>query len=154
MPQAAADFAANLKGKLVSTKGNINSLGASQLKMNNPIKVDGAEVVLFAASDEKLSQAQMKKFEKAPFLVVFSSYATPLTASADVVLPVMNWLEQDGHFLNFDGHLLEAHASLKADENVLSNSDAFGKLASKLNVKTTPAWESALSAPSVVEISK
>ena len=152
--QAAADFAANLNGKLVSTKGNINSLGASQLKMNNPIKVDGAEVVLFAASDEKLTQAQMKKFEKAPFLVVFSSFASPLTASADVVLPVMNWLEQDGTFLNFDGHVLKAHASLKADENVLSNLDAFGKLASKLNVKTTPAWESALSAPSVVVISK
>ena len=152
--QAAADFAVNLKAKLVSTKGNINSLGASQLKMNNPIKVDGAEVVLFAASDEKLTQAQMKKFEKAPFLVVFSSFVSPLTASADVVLPVMNWLEQDGTFLNFDGHVLTAHASLKADENVLSNADAFGKLASKLNVKTTPAWESALSAPSLVVISK
>jgi len=152
--EAAADFTANLKGKLVSTKGNINSLGASQFNMNNPVKVDGAEVVLLAAADEKLTQAQMKKFEKAPFLVVFSSYASPLTASADVVLPVMNWLEQGGHFLNFDGHVLEAQASLKADENILSNSDAFAKLASKLNVKTTPAWESAFSAPSVVVISK
>ena len=105
-------------------------------------------------ADEKLTQAQMKKFENVPFLVVFSSYANPLTASADVVLPVMNWLEQDGHFLNFDGHLLEAHASLKAIENVFSNVDAFGKLASKLNIKTSPAWEAALKAPSVVEISK
>ena len=152
--EAAADFAANLKGKLVSTKGNINSLGASQLNMNNPVSVDEAEVVLLAAADEKLTQAQMKKFEKVPFLVVFSSYASPLTASADVVLPVMNWLEQGGHFLNFDGHVLEAHASLKADENVLSNSEAFGRLASVLNVKSKPAWESALSAPSVVMISK
>ncbi len=154
LAEAAADFAANLKGKLVSTKGNINSLGASQLNINNPIKIDGAEIVLLAAADEKLTQAQMKKFEKAPSLVVFSSYASPLTASADVVLPVMNWLEQDGHFLNFDGHVLEAHASLKADENVLSNADAFRKLASNLNIKTTSTWESALSAPSVVVISK
>jgi formate dehydrogenase major subunit len=152
--EAAADFTASLKGKLVSTKGNINSLGASQLKVNNPVSMNGAEVVLFAAADEKLTQALMKKFEKVPFLVVFSSYATPLTASADVVLPVMNWLEQDGHFLNFDGHLLEAHASLKANENVLSNVDSFGKLAGKLNITVSPAWENALKAPSVVEISE
>ncbi len=96
----------------------------------------------------------MKKFEKVPFLVVFSSYITPLTVSADVVLPVMNWMEQGGHFLNFDGHLLEAHASLKADENVFSNIDAFEKLAATLNVKTSSSWESALKVPSIVEISK
>ena len=152
--EAAAAFTAGLKGKLVSTKGNINSLGASQLKVNNPVNMNGAEVVILAAGDEKLTQVQMKKFEKVPFLVVFSSYATPLTAFADVVLPVMNWMEQGGHFLNFDGHLLEARASLKAEENVFSNVDAFGKLAAKLNIKTSPTWESALKAPSVVEISK
>jgi hypothetical protein len=56
--------------------------------------------------------------------------------------------------VNFDGHLLESHASLKAVENVFSNVDAFGKLASKLNIKASPAWESALISPSVVEISK
>ncbi len=151
---AAVDFAASLKGKLVSTKGNINSLGASQLQVNNPVDLKGADMVLLAAGDEKLSQAQMKKFEGVPFLAVFSSYITPLTVAADVVLPVMNWMEQDGHFLNFDGHLLEAHASLKALDNVVSNADAFGKLAAKLNIKTSPAWESALSTPSVVEISK
>ena len=151
---AAANFAASLKGKFVSTKGNINSLGASQLKINNPVSLNGADVVLLAAADEKLTQAQMKKYEDVPFLVVFSSYASPLTASADVVLPVMNWLEQGGHFLNFDGHLLEAHPSLQAFENVVSSADAFGKLASKLNIKASPSWESALISPSVVEISK
>jgi len=152
--EAAASFTFGLKGKLVSTKGNIKSLGASQLKVNNPVSVSGAEIVLLAAGDERLTQVQMKKFEKVPFLVVFSSYSTPLTASADVVLPVMNWMEQSGHFLNFDGHLLEARASLKADENVFSNVDAFGKLAEKLNIKISSTWESALNAPSVVEISK
>ena len=151
---AAASFASDLNGKLISTKGNINSLGASQLKVNNPVNVNSAEVVLLAAGDERLTQSLMKKFDKVPFLVVFSSYATPLTASADVVLPVMNWMEQGGHFLNFDGHLLEARASLKTEENVFSNVDALGKLAAKLNIKTSPTWESALKTPPVVEFSK
>jgi formate dehydrogenase major subunit len=152
--EAAAAFASDMNGKLVSTKGNINSLGASQLNANNPVSLNSAKIVVLAAADEKLTQAQMKKFEKVPFLVVFSSYITPLTVSADVVLPVMNWMEQGGHFLNFDGHLLEAHASLKADENVFSNIDAFEKLAAILTIKTSSSWESALNAPSIVEISK
>jgi formate dehydrogenase major subunit len=152
--ETASAFASDLKGKLVSTKGNINSLGASLLNINNPVNINSAELVLLAVGDEKLSQTRMKIFEKVPFLVVFSSYLTPLTVAADVVLPVMNWMEQGGHFLNFDGHVLKALASLKAEENVFSNIDAIGKLAVKLNIKTSPSWESVLKAPSVVEISK
>jgi NADH dehydrogenase/NADH:ubiquinone oxidoreductase subunit G len=152
--EAAVAFATDLNGKLVSTKGNINSLGASQLKVNNPININGAEVVVLALGDEKLNQQQMKKFEKVPFLALFSSYVSPLTASADVVLPVMNWLEDSGHFLNFDGQLLNAVASLESTENVCSSFEAFGKLAETLNITTSSAWEKALKAPSVVEISK
>ena len=152
--EAAIEFAVDQNASLLSTKGNINSLGASQLKINQPVDISDVEVVLMAIGDEKLSQTFLKKNEKVPFIVVFSSYASPLTAAADVVLPVMNWLEQDGTFLNFDGHQLKASAGLKAAENVLSNKDALGMLAEKLGMKISPAWESALDAPSVVEIIK
>jgi predicted molibdopterin-dependent oxidoreductase YjgC len=107
--------------------------------------------VVLAAGDEVFSQQFMGKFEKVPAMVVFSSYVSPLTAAADVVLPVSNWLEQDGHFLNLDGRLLSANAALEAPEGIYSNADAFAKLAESMEVKLAPAWESALnSAASVV----
>ena len=149
---AATDLAAAMKAALVSTKGNINSLAAAQLDMDNDLDLAGLDMVVLAAGDEQFTQQFMKKFEKAPFMVVLSSYVSPLTASADVILPVMNWLEQDGTFLNIDGRLLTASAALNAPEGVLSSVDAFGKLAEGLDAKLASKWKDALKTPSAVVI--
>jgi len=151
--EAAVSFADAVKGHITTTKGNINSLGAMQLGVNNPVDVADADVVLLAAGDEELTQQFMKKFDKVKNLIVFSSYVSPLTANAAVVFPVANWLEQGGHFVNLDGHILEAKAALMADEGVLSNEDAFGKLLQSMNVKSSANWKEAINSPSVVEIS-
>lgn len=151
--EAAVSLVDAVKGHITTTKGNINSLGAMQLGVNNPVKVDDADVVLIAAGDEELSQQFMKKFDKVKNLVVFSSYVSPLTANAAVVFPVANWLEQGGHFVNLDGHVMEAKAALMADESIFSNEDAFGKLLQSMNVKSSANWKEAIKLPSVVEIS-
>lgn len=150
--EAAVSLAVDKKGKIVTTKGNINSLGAVQLGVDNPLDLSNADVVLLALGDEELTQQFMKKFDKTKNLVVFSSYVSPLTASAAVVLPVMNWLEQDGHFVNFDGHVLEAKAALVANESIFSNVDAFSKLAAKLDLNPSANWKDSLKSPSVVDI--
>jgi formate dehydrogenase major subunit len=149
---AAVDFAAAIKASLVSTKGNINSLAAAQMDMDNDVDLAGLDMVVLAAGDEEFTQQFMKKLEKAPFMVVLSSYVSPLTAAADVVLPVMNWLEQDGTFLNLDGRVLTAKAALEAPEGVLSSVDTIGKLAKGLDVKLASKWKDALKAPSAVAI--
>lgn len=152
--EAAVELTVSRNGKFITTKGNINSLGAAQLGVNNPVDVANAEVVLLAVGDEDLSQQLMKKFEKGKNLVVMASYNSPLTANAAVVLPVMDWLEQDGHFINLDGHLLEGRAARTAEEGVLSNLDAFGRLAENLNIKLSANWEKAIESATVVEITK
>jgi NADH dehydrogenase/NADH:ubiquinone oxidoreductase subunit G len=83
---------------------------------------------------------------------VLSSYVSPLTASADVVLPVKNWLEQDGHFLNMEGNLLTANAALEAPDGVLSTVDALEKLANSMDVKLASTWKDALKATSAVTV--
>ena len=149
---SAVQLAQALKASLLATKGGINSMGAAQMNMDNDIDFSGAEVVLLAASDENFSQQFMKKFEKVPFLVVFSSFISPLTASAGAVLPVMNWLEQDGHFLNLDGRVLAASAALKAPQGVLSNVDAMSELAKNMNVNLASKWKDALKSRSTVVV--
>jgi len=127
-------LSAQLNGKLVTTKGNINSVGAFVIGINDTLNIDGSELIVMALGDEELSESISKKFEKTPFSIIFSSYASALTAKADIVFPVQSWLEQGGHFINSDGHILEAKAALKAPETAISNEKSWEDL-----VKETPA---------------
>ncbi len=141
---AAVDLIQSIQGAFLSTKGNINSLAAAKLGMDQDFDFSNTDVVILAAGDEKFSQQFIKKFEKVAYLVVISSYISPLTASAQVVLPVMDWLEQSGTFLNVDGRLISAQSALKSPEGVLSNTEAFAQLAKELDVELTANWQDAI----------
>ena len=130
-----------LNGRLITTKGNINSVGASALGINISDDSENADVVILALGDEELSQSFLKKFEKMPFSIIFSSYTSPLTASADIVFPVQNWLEQSGHFISSDGHILEAKAALSAPKAVYSSEESLSKLAEILKINNQSDWK-------------
>ena len=138
--KAVVALSTKLNGKLITTKGNINSVGASLLGINSSETPEIADVVILALGDEELSQSFSKKLEKPPFSIVFSSYVSPLTATADVVFPVQNWLEQDGHYISADGHILDAKAALSAPDAVYSNEESLSKLANALNIKNKSDW--------------
>ena len=53
-----------LNGKLITTKGNINSLGASIIGISDTVNIDGSELIMMTLGDEELSQSFSKKFEK------------------------------------------------------------------------------------------
>jgi len=150
--ESAVDFTSTVKGIFLSTKGNINSLGAAQLGINNSIETINAGSAIVAVGDEELDEQLVSKLQEIPFLVILGSFTSDLTKSADVVLPVGNWLEQDGHFLTADGHLLESHAALSLSEKVLTNYDALFKLAEEMEVSFSSTWKNSLVRPSVVEI--
>ncbi len=130
-----------LNGKLITTKGNINSMGASAIGIKDTINTNGSDLIIMALGDEELSQSFSKKFDKTPFSIIFSSYDSPLTANADIVFPVQNWLEQGGYFINADGHILESKAALEAPEAVISSEESLSKLAAVLKVKKQRSWE-------------
>jgi len=83
--------------------------------------------------DEKPTQRLIKKLEKMPFLVVQSSYASQLTAMANVVLPTAIWAEQEGHYLNLEGRLQLAQPVIQPQENVWTNQAAWKAL--------RPTWD-------------
>jgi len=149
---AAVSLAKQAKGLFISTKGNINSLAGAIMGLDKAVDLQSADVVILALGDEKLSQQFMKKFENVPHLVVLASYSSQLSAAAEFVLPVANWLEQGGHFINFSGKLLEARAALKAEENVLTTLDAIAKLAEKVNVAIQPDWKKVTDTKSFIAI--
>jgi formate dehydrogenase major subunit len=129
---------------VISLKGEANSMSASQLKLDKPFNMDGEKAVFVALGDGFISKRMVERLEKAPYLVVQASYASPLTQNADVVLPSANWAEEDGHYLNLEGRLQEKVRVVDAPEGVRDNVTVLAGLAEHLGVKLPGEWKSQL----------
>lgn len=140
------DFANVVDAVVIGMKGAANSLAAAQYDLNLPIDIKGCKSLVVALGDDELSQTALKKFDSAPFTVVFASYTSALTAKADVVFPVQIWSEQDGHYLSLEGKIQSSKKSLVSDENIKSNYDALMALAKELDIKVSGDWQKALAA--------
>ncbi len=138
---------------LLGTKGKANSLTASLLNLDNPVELNGNEMVVVALGDDEISQKQIQKLSKAAYLVVLASYKSQLTAMADVVLPVATWAEQSGHYINLEGRLQEMVQAVTPTDDVLSNVDALKTIADHLGVKVdTKNWQKNLAPYSSAEL--
>ncbi|MBA4399140.1 MAG: hypothetical protein C0396_04635, partial [Anaerolinea sp.] len=140
--------------KLVNPKGGANSLAAAQYNLDKPFRLNGHKAAYVVLGDEIPSERLVKALEKVPFLVVQASHTSKLTAGADVVLPVTNWLEQDGHYLNAAGQLQKAEKSLSTSgTDVRTNEEALKGLAQQFNLAAAGDWKAELlQRPSPVEI--
>ncbi len=140
--------------KLVNPKGGANSLAAAQYSLDKPFRLNGHKAAYVVLGDEVPSERLVKALEKVPFLVVQASHTSKLTAGADVVLPVTNWLEQDGHYLNAAGQLQKAEKSLPTSGTVVrTNEEALKGLAQQFNLAAAGDWKAELlQRPSPVEI--
>ncbi|MEN4013347.1 MAG: molybdopterin-dependent oxidoreductase [Bellilinea sp.] len=142
--QTLLQFATSIGATLLSIKGGANALAAAQLDLNRPFKLNGHKVAYVALGDDQPSQKAVKSLEKIPSLIVQASYRSELTAMADVVFPVVNWLEQDGHFLNFTGQLQTAHKVLEPREGIWTNEAVMAAIAQRLGLVCKDDWKEAL----------
>ncbi len=134
---ALKEFASLVGAKLISMKGDANSLAASQLGLDKPYTPAEYKAAFIALGDGELSKKMTKEIEKIPFKVVQACYTSSLSAIADVVLPSTTWLEQDGHYMNVDGTIQEAVKSLQSAEDIYSIGETLPKIAAKMGVKLT-----------------
>jgi formate dehydrogenase major subunit len=140
------EIAEALGASLVGVKGNANSMAASQLGLEAPIKVNGYKAAVVLLGDEEPSQKFVKTFEEVPFVVALSAYGSQLTGNADVVLPVTMWAEQSGTYLNMDGRLQKAVKALEAPDGVLTSREALLKVSQALSVEPDLDWQTSLTA--------
>lgn len=154
-PAAVKDFAALIHAGIVSVKGSANSLAAAQMKLDQPVKLDGCKAAFIELADDEVSQKLVKSIEKLPFKVVQASYASALTGMADVVFPAANWLEQEGHYVNLEGKLQKANRSIIPAEEIWTAEATLAALAKNLGIKLDGKWEKELhNRVSAVEIEK
>jgi formate dehydrogenase major subunit len=149
MVKALADLAVmtGAKAAPIGALGGANSLAAAAYGMDKAFDPQGRQAIFLALADEKTTPKLAAQLEPAPdakvkpFLAVQASYVSPVTAMADVVLPVEMWAEQEGHYLNLEGRLQEAHRGVNPLEEVWSSTKVFEALAERLGVTVDSNWQ-------------
>ena len=136
---------ANMSGAtMLSPRGKANSLVAHYYQMDTSFELNGHQVAYLALGDDEPTPHIWEEVQKAPFLVAQVAYHSPITALADVVLPVEMWAEQLGHYMNLDGRVQPSYPAIRAPEEVRSNLEVIRALASKLNLNGKDHWEERL----------
>ena len=130
--------------RLLSLKGEANSLAAALYGLEKPFQLNGHKAVFLALGDDRPSKRLVQKLEKAPFMVVAAAYNSQLTAQADVVLPVTRWTEQSGHYLNLDGRLQPAEKAIEPAQDTWTSEAVLSALAARLGAAVTASWEQEL----------
>jgi formate dehydrogenase major subunit len=131
---------------LLSLKGEANSQAAAQLQLDSQFALNGQKAVFAAIGDDYVSKKLVERVSKAPYLVVQTAYASELTEKADVVLPVTIWSEQEGHYVNLDGHVQQSVKAIDAPADVRDNLSVLSNLAEQLNIPLSGDWQTAIHA--------
>ena len=129
---------------LLSIKGESNSLTATLLGMDAAFNLNGQQVVYAAIGDDYVSKSLVERASKAQYLVVQACYESKLTEQADVILPVMIWAEQEGHYINLDGRIQTAHKSINAPESVRENIAVLNEIAERTKMTLEIDWQKAI----------
>lgn len=132
------------RSTIVGVKGQANSLAAYLYGLDRAFEVNSHQAIYLALGDDAPSQRLIQRLQGAPFIAVQASYVSPVTAMADVVLPVTIWAEQGGHYLNLEGRLQEARPGLQPPMEVRSNSEALEAIAASMGLTLDHRWKEAL----------
>jgi formate dehydrogenase major subunit len=149
MLKALADLAvmAGAQAAPIGAIGRADSMAAAAYKLDKAFDPHGRQAIFLALGDEKTTSRLAQQLEPAadaktkPFLAVQASYVSPVTAMADVVLPMEMWAEQEGHFLNLEGRLQAVSRGVTPPEEVWSSAKVLQALAKRLGVELDGDWQ-------------
>jgi formate dehydrogenase major subunit len=132
------------RSAVVGIKGQANSTSAYMYGLDKTFALNGHQAVYLALGDDKVSQRLLQRLEAAPFVAVQASHTSSVTEMADVVLPVEMWAEQEGHYLNLEGRLQEAHRGLTPPPEAWSNVKVLEAIAARAGYVLDTKWKEAL----------
>ncbi len=130
-----ANLTGNLEGdrlRVISLKPGANSRGAWELGLAKGIKQNKPKGLYLLLADEPVDEELLNWLEGIDFLVVQSSYRSPATSMADVVLPSPIWAERDGKYIAMDGRILELKQALRSREGLPQDQEILIEISKKL----------------------
>ena len=143
-----------INGQMISVKGKANSLSAIQLGLDQALEDSTLiKTAIFAIADESDSIELLNKFISAETKIIFSSIESALTKSADIVFPVCQWAQEEGHVVNMSGSIQWRRKVMNHSDNVKPTNEALIALAKVLGFTMDNNWKNALlTHPASVEI--
>jgi len=130
--------------RLVLLKGEANAYAAA---INGILPSDpsiNTKLAYMVVGDQHANPNNIASLQQSDFKIVQAAYQSELTDIADVVLPAMNWLEEEGHYLSTDGKLNLNHQALQPIKHAKSTVEIVTTLATKFGLTLTRNWMSAL----------
>lgn len=121
--------------KVVSLKPRANSRGCWGLgiaSQETTAKAKPKLVYVLLGDDELVTEDLVAQAEKAEFLLVQASYASPLTKAADLVLPSPIWAERAGTYVSLDGKVARSQAVLELAPGLKDDKEIIKELARRL----------------------
>lgn len=118
------------KARFVGLTPAANSRGLQAVGLDKPADLNGAKVLYWLLSDDSVDPALVGAKDGAEFVVVQTSFETPLLEQADVVLPSAIWSERSGTITNTEGRGLAVAVALspageaRPDEQILKDLSA------------------------------
>ena len=146
---AAAGFTAALQARGVQVErlalgGAANSRYAGCLGLEAALKP--AAGMFLALGDEDPAQPVLDAARQADFLVLMASHASELDAQASVILPVENWAEMNGHYVNLAGRVQECRGALPLPAGARPGLETLQALAAALDCPLQSDWQAVLPA--------
>lgn len=123
--------------------GKANSMAAIKYGLTSPLG-DENEVLFLAMTDDEYCDCIVEKAKASTYTIVQSTYASDLTAQADLIIPVKAWPEQSGHYISLTGKLQEARQSMQAPKGIQSNLSFFKTVAETAGLSLTADWKELL----------
>ena len=142
LPAAALESLSALPPRtaFIPLQPGVNTVTAAAFGMGGTLDPGACRTLFVAAADEDGSlDALTARIDPKTFVIVMAVCESPLTARADLVLPMAAWLERSGTYTNTEGTLLRAHAALPPSGQARPDWDIVGRIAEKLGVGTAAA---------------
>ncbi|NSW51824.1 MAG: molybdopterin-dependent oxidoreductase [Anaerolineae bacterium] len=142
-----------ISAEMISVKGNANSVASAQFGLDQPVDMHTAKAAVIVLGDKQPCDELLNAVSKVNTKIVFSAYQNALVETADVVFPVNNWAEEEGHFINMDGTVQKRSQILAANGQGKASAQAIHDLAAQLGFSIDDHWMEALqSTPASVTI--
>jgi formate dehydrogenase major subunit len=139
------------KASFVAIEPGVNTRAAAAYGLNNGFDAAAAEAVFVLVGEQVVDGTMVPKVKKGAFVVAQTSYASPWTERADVVLPMAIWSERSGSFTSTEGHVQKASKAVEARGEAKPDWEILSLLADKMGKKLGASLEklSALAAEAI-----
>lgn len=142
--EAARDHLAGVWGV---TAASLPHKGRSAFELLDSLGPGGVRTLLVMGSNVAVASPDAgrvaMRLTATDFLVVVDAFANDTTAHADVVLPGLQWAEEDGTLTNFEGRVLRRRQTARPPIGPRSDIDILCELADRLGHANKFAYRSA-----------